>query len=52
MTNLYSQLVSVIGTPPNEMIQYLYYCICAFIVFMSIKLLFTFIFRFVLNIKK
>lgn len=51
MTSLYEQVVAVLGSPPNETIRYLYYVACVYILITSVKLLYTFIFKFLLNTK-
>lgn len=51
MTNLYDQLLNIVGTPPNDLCAYFLYIACVFIVITSMRLLYTFIFKFLLNIR-
>ena len=51
MNSLYDQLISIIGTPPNTILNYFLYVACVYIVISSVKLLYTLIFKFVLNIR-
>lgn len=51
MASLYDQLVTIMGTPPNDLVMYFYYVVAAFIVVTSIKLLYTMIFKFLLNVR-
>lgn len=51
MVSLYDQLVQILGEPPTDLIAYFYYLLAGFIVFLSIKLLFTMIFKFILNVR-
>lgn len=43
MSDLYSIVVSLLGEPPNEIIQTLYYALCVFLVIYFIKLITLFL---------
>lgn len=43
MNNLYDVVVSLLGTPPNDIIKTLYYALCVFIVIYFIKTLTLFL---------
>lgn len=51
MSGLYDQMVSLVGTPPNDITKYFIYVACVYIVILSIRLLYKFICNFILNIK-
>lgn len=43
MNNLYDVVVSLLGEPPNNIIQNLYYVLCIFLVIYFIKLITLFL---------
>lgn len=50
MTDLYSQLCSLIGTPPNDQIEFLYYIVICFAIIHVVELCF-YLFKCMFNIK-
>lgn len=50
MNTLYSQLVSLIGEPPNDYIQFAYYLLILFAIVHIIELIF-YLFKCMFNIK-